>query len=123
MSAPVAASCSGTVGQQGSVAWADLTFPTGTSSVLLVQVTTTATGQNANSGFFVRPSRLTRAWGMARIHSPTTASFYIGAPGQFSVEARGQRAEPAAHALSRGRCSLLPLLPAARCPLLLTLLC
>jgi len=87
MSAPVPASCDTIVGMQGSISWVNLDLPSASpSSVLLVQVTTRVAGQSADRGFFVRPSRLTRAWGTARIHTSTSASFYLGAPGQYSVE-------------------------------------
>ena len=84
MSCPLAVSCPQAVGQQGSVSWVDLVLPK--DRVLLVKVTTTAAGQNADGGFFVRPTRLTRKWGMATVHSSTSASFYLAAAGQFSVE-------------------------------------
>ena len=51
--------CEESVGQGGSVSSANLILPT-SDSVLLVEVTTSAKGQTADTGFFVRPTRLTR---------------------------------------------------------------
>ena len=53
------------MGQQGSVSHADLTLPPG--SALLVQVSTSLGGLTADTGFFVRPTRLTREWGKATV--------------------------------------------------------
>ena len=81
--------CEETVDQKGSVSWMDLTLPEGGSSVLLVEVTTKVSGQNTNSGFFVRPTRRTRRWGRAQV-TETSATFKIAETGQYSVEFASQ---------------------------------
>jgi len=76
-------SCEETEGQKGSVTYVDLTLPAG--KALFVEVTTNVSGQSANNGFFVRPTRHTRNWGRAEV-AGRTASFYLADTGQFSVE-------------------------------------
>lgn len=83
MKHPTAASCDEAQGQAGSVSWMDLTLPSG--KALFVQVDTKVSGQSADQGFFVRPTRLTREWGKAEVANQS-ASFYLASTGQFSVE-------------------------------------
>jgi hypothetical protein len=80
---PTVIGCQEAVGQAGSISWVDLTLPLG--KVLLVEVSTSVQGQSTNSGFFLRPHRLTRNWGKPQL-SGKTASFHVAHTGQFSVE-------------------------------------
>ena len=75
--------CDETVDQKGSVSWSDLTLPEG--KVLLVEIETNVASQTSATGFFVRPTRITREWGRPQL-SATSASFYLADTGQFSVE-------------------------------------
>ena len=75
--------CEENMGQKGSVTFVDLTLPAG--KVYFLTVTTNVPGQNSTSGFFVRPTHLTRNWGKATV-TTNMASFYLAETGQFSVE-------------------------------------
>ncbi|KAL7546254.1 hypothetical protein ACHAWF_012767 [Thalassiosira exigua] len=75
--------CEDTVGQRGSLSFADLALPQG--EALLVEVTTNVAGRDGGADFFVRPSRLTAPWGVPSVDG-NVASFYLGGTGQFSVE-------------------------------------
>lgn len=81
--------CEDAVGQDGSVAYADLELPSNSEGdkALLVEVTTKIDGQSTKNGFFVRPTRLTRYWGKPTVSNDyKTVSFYLADTGQFSVE-------------------------------------
>lgn len=85
MKQPAADSCEEREGQKGSVTYVDLVLPQG--KVLYVQVSTFVQGQSGARGFFVRPSRKTRNWGLAQLaNGDTQASFFLADTGQFSVE-------------------------------------
>lgn len=85
MKQPAANSCEEREGQKGSVTYVDLLLPQG--KVLYVEVSTYVPGQSGARGFFVRPTRKTRNWGIAQLaNGGTQAFFYLADTGQFSVE-------------------------------------
>ena len=80
MESPVnAEKCDATWGQQGSVSWANIDLPPG--KALRVRVTTRVPGQSSSRGFYVRPTRQTRAWGRPDL-SEESATFYLASTGQ-----------------------------------------
>ena len=71
---PVTADCDATHGLAGSVTYVDLSLPAG--KVLFIQVTTNVPGQNANRGFFIRPTRISRSWGPPTVTGATHSHRY-----------------------------------------------
>ncbi|GMI35654.1 hypothetical protein TeGR_g13029 [Tetraparma gracilis] len=86
---PVTGECEETVDQKGSVTTADLTLPSGSGQVLLVEVITAHSSHTSDSGFFVRPTRRTRSWGKPTLTSKS-ATFFLADTGQYSVEFASQ---------------------------------